>query len=159
MRKRSTIFALGLLPVMTFFQACSQPVEAVSDPTDEIRRIWAGFVSNWEAGDARACAAVYAENAINIPPGFGVNQGRQAIGDFYEFLFAANPGRRYSHTVHSVSYSGNMAVELGEFRADWITADGEEWTYHARSLTHWEKDASGKWKIRSLLFNQPPESS
>lgn len=149
---------LLLLPALALIQACDQSRESASDPTDEIREVWDTFVKNWEAGDAKACAAAYAENAVNVPPNFKVNQGRKDIEDFYAFLFASNPGRKYNHTIHSVSFSDQMVVELGAFQADWVRDDGTEWSFQARSLTHWEKGPDGAWKIKSFMFNQPPEA-
>jgi len=120
--------------------------------------LWDDFIDNWHAQDAAACAAIYTEGGLNMPNEFKTNKGRLEIEAFYGFLFSMNQSSAYTHDILSLSHSGDMAVELGEFRVDWVSNDGNEWTYKARALTHWEKTGD-EWKIKSLLFNKPPETS
>ena len=126
-----------------------------SQSSNDFRDLWNNFIVNWEAEDANGCASIYHTDGINIPQGLPANEGRASIQTFYESLFSANRSSRYTHTTESVSYNGDMAVELASFSVDWTTNEGEEWTYNARAMVHWEKNNSGEWKIRLMLFNQP----
>lgn len=136
---------------------------SVGDPVHEtslaIRNNWDEFIYHWESQNAEACAGMYHENGLNIPNGFVVNKGKDAIEKFYQMLFANNGASKYKHTILSISTAGDQAIELGEFKVDWAGNDSISWTYHARSLTHWEKDSDGMWKIKTFMFNQPPAPS
>ena len=149
---------LAVMPLMVFLLLLSCEVRRapVDDPALVIRTTWDAFIAAWEIQDAEACAAFYAENGVNIPPEFSANEGRDAVQEFYQFLFDNNRSSRYTHTIRSISFAGNMAVELGAFRVDWINNEGFPWTYSARSLTHWEQNEAGQWRIRAFLFNAAP---
>lgn len=126
--------------------------------SEEIRATWNQFIESWESKDAESCAAFYTENGMNIPSGFEINRGLTDIESFYRSLFDANQGSTYRHTIHDLQVFGNHAIEYGEFRVDWTPIEGDNWTYHARSLTHWTKVDSGEWKIEKIMFNSPPVS-
>jgi uncharacterized protein (TIGR02246 family) len=144
--KPTTILAAGLLLL-----SCTSEAQTSND----FQYLWDNFIISWEAEDATGCASIYHSDGINIPQGLPVNEGRTAIETFYESLFSANRSSRYTHKTESVSQNGDLAVEYASFNVDWTTNEGDEWTYHARVLVHWEKDNAGEWKIRTLLFNQP----
>lgn len=150
---------ISFFVAMAFFTACAPPQEkAQEDPSQAIRDTWDSFTAAWIAGDANACASYYHEDAVNIPPNYKINQGREEIASFYDALFTSNPARGYKHTIHNLVFDGNLAIEVGGFQADWVSNEGEEWVFIARSLTHWEKNKDGQWMIKSFVFNQPPNN-
>lgn len=126
--------------------------------SDEIRATWDQFIESWELKDAKSCAAFYTENGMNIPSGFEINRGLTDIESFYRSLFDGNQSSTYTHTIQDLQVLGNHAIEYGEFRVNWIPIEGENWTFHARSLTHWTKIDTGEWKIEKIMYNSPPVS-
>jgi uncharacterized protein (TIGR02246 family) len=157
MNRKTIPFGISLA-LGIFFVSCELRQAPAEDPATAIRATWDAFIAAWEIQDAAACAAFYAENGVNIPPGFSANQGWDAIQEFYQFLFDNNRSSRYTHTIRSISFADNMALELGAFRVDWINNEGYPWIYSARSITHWEQNEAGQWRIKALLFNEaPPE--
>ncbi|PWN07504.1 YybH family protein [Rhodohalobacter mucosus] len=116
---------------------------------------WQQFVDAWESEDAAACAALFKENALHVPNGLPVNEGRESIAAFYSMLFDSNQSSRYSHQTESISFSDNLAVEYATFSVNWIDNEGEEWTYLSRALIQWKKDESGNWLIENFFYNQP----
>jgi uncharacterized protein (TIGR02246 family) len=124
---------------------------------NQIRSRWVQFISHWEAGDAAACASFYTPSGMNIPNAFEANIGREAIEQFYTFLFSNNQSSSYTHTTLDLQVFGNDAVEYGEFTVDWITNEGSAWSYQARMIAHWKKNSADVWEIEKLLFNLPPE--
>lgn len=125
----------------------------------DINAIWQAFTIKWEEKDATGCASFYLPDGLNIPAGFPVAKGQNEIELFYANLFNNHKASTYTHRSHYISNQGSLAIELGEFVVDWIRLDGSKWTFKARSLTHWEKDSQGQWRIKSLLFNSPPEAN
>jgi uncharacterized protein (TIGR02246 family) len=115
---------------------------------------WQEFIAAWENEDAVSCAALYHTGALNVPNAMTVNNGRESIESFYSSLFEANQSSRYNHQTESISFSDNLAVEYANFSVDWVSNEGEEWTYQARALIHWRKDNNGDWLIQHFAFNQ-----
>ena len=152
--KPVTIFSAATL---ILFIGCSPVSDPRHDAIYEIRNLWDDFIDSWHAQDAEACAAFYTQDGVNIPNEFKANEGQQEIEAFYEFLFSMNQSSRYTHNMLSLSRSGELAVEHGEFQVDWVGNDGKEWTYKARTLVHWVLDKEDGWKIKMLLFNAPPK--
>ncbi len=127
-----------------------------SNTESEIRKRWDVFIEHWEKEDVNNLVSIYTEEAINIPPGLKKNEGREAIAKFYQFLFDSNASSKYTHDMIKVFTTEDGVTEYGEFSVDWTRNDGSKWTYYARSMTHWVKDADGQWQISMFLFNQPP---
>ncbi len=131
----------------------SQP--GVTDFSNEIKQNWENFKDAWNKFDAEACTSIFAIDAVYIPPQSEVRNGRENIAAFYSGLFESHSSARYMHETISVTRHGNLAVEQGQFSVDWTRMDGTLWNFEARSLAHWEKDDSGEWKIKTLIFNMP----
>ncbi|REL24281.1 nuclear transport factor 2 family protein [Rhodohalobacter sp. SW132] len=147
---KSTLLFISLLVFTTSFSyKSSQNNEAPA----EIHQTWDQFIEKWEANDAAACAAFYTENGMNIPPGFEISHGRNEIESFYRSLFDANHTSTYHHSILDLNVFGDQAVEYGEFTVEWEPIEGDNWTFHARSLTHWVKNENGEWKIEKFIFN------
>jgi uncharacterized protein (TIGR02246 family) len=145
--------------LLILINSCSPVSDPKHDAIYEIRNTWDAFIVSWHAGDAAACAAFYTEDGFNIPNEFKTNKGRQEIEAFYEFLFSMNQSSSYTHNMLSLTHSDELAVEYGEFQVDWVSNDGTEWTYKARTLVHWVFNKDDGWKIKMLLFNTPPKDA
>lgn len=122
----------------------------------ELEEVWESFISFWERLDARACAAFYWEDGINVPPQLPENRGRKAIEDFYRDLFSQHQSAKYVHKTHKLDAYQDHLIEYGEFSVDWVTKNGDPWKYKARTMVYWKKDDNGLWKIKQLIFNQAP---
>lgn len=149
----------AILPFMILLLACNEEVkqEKLAD-RDTIRKEltdqWEAFIASWEREDAGGCAAIYTENAQNIPPNADILKGRKAIEEFYEFLFSNNLRSEYAHNIESLDFFDNAVLEQGNFQVNWLANDSSETIFLARSLTHWKKTGKG-WKIERIMFNQP----
>src|SRR5262245_64926639 len=53
-----------------------------------LRRVADAYAAAVRAGDAGAVAAVFADDAVEMPPGRPAIRGREAIGAYYRELFA-----------------------------------------------------------------------
>ncbi len=139
--------------------SCQESNQEMQDTGADIRSQWDVFIAHWENKDAQELANLYTENGLHIPPGFKINNGRDEIAEFYNMLFTGHASSRYQHLINSLSYKSDMAIEYGQFVVDWVRHDSTEWTYKARSATHWERTEDGTWRIKLFVFNTPPEES
>ncbi|WP_194777996.1 YybH family protein [Pararhodonellum marinum] len=127
------------------------------DYKNELVTKWDSFISYWHEQDAEGCASFFLEDALHIAPEFPINDSREAIAEFYNFLFSNHSSSQYQHNIISIETLGEDILENGEFMVDWVRNDGSEWLFHARSLTHWVKNQGGDWKIKTLMFNSAPQ--
>lgn len=137
------------------FANCENDMNSPKD-YDGVQESWNLFIENWNQLNAEGCMAIYFDDAVLIPPQLLELKGKPAIKEFYESLFSMNQKAEYNHTTESINFSKEQAVEVGNFSVKWITSEGDSSTYHARTMVHWQKDQLGDWKIKTLLFNNPP---
>jgi len=114
-------------------------------PADEaaIRAQTTTWAKSYNAGDAKAVAALYAEDAILLPPGAPAAKGRAAILDFLTKDIAGSKAAGAVFVVNpktDVGVSGNMGWESGTYTATIKGAVVE--TGKFLSVSH-KKD--GKW--------------
>ncbi|WP_069129947.1 YybH family protein [Rhodohalobacter halophilus] len=159
MKVLSTLFTVSVFGFAALTSCTNQSAgsAAPENPEGELRELWNQFTQNWKASDAEASVSIYQADALNIPNNYKTNSGREEIREFYQFLFDNHQPVDYRHRTESIYFNGDVAVEFATFRAEWISNEGEEWSYDARALIHWKKDPDGGWRIQTMLFNNPPE--
>src|SRR5262249_29890190 len=79
-----------------------------------IRANIALFVKAYNAGDAKAVAALFIPDGVIVDKDGDESEGREAIAQTFGELFAANPEKRIEVTVESLRFIGaDLAVEEG----------------------------------------------
>jgi len=103
--------------------------------------------------DAAALTALYADNAIVMPPGVEPLQGHEAIRAMWESLDEATP--TLALKIKDVMSLGDMAVETGGWSM--TAADGSH-VDHGSYLAVWKK-TDGGWKMVRDTWNSsmPPQ--
>lgn len=145
--------------IATGFLLLGAPNNALAQESKQqsIKASWDQFIDHWHKQDAEGCASFYAEDGVNIPPGFPINAGRKEIAQFYKFLFDQNQRSYYQHQIEAIEDFGDQLVERGSFTVEWVKKDGADWKFEARSLTHWIRSDDGKWQIQTFIFNESPK--
>jgi len=110
-----------------------------------IRKMGEEWASNWNRGELEKVVAVYAPDAVYLPPHHEAVHGRTAIRAYLQ-------GPR-SHGVADLAFdvtyikqSGNIAWDVGTYRMSVPTADGNRREDHGKYLTVWKR-AGTKWLI------------
>jgi len=145
---RRKIFPLALVaigmgalvvPAATFGQDVEAAVEAGSQAWQDA----------WNAGDAAAVAAVYADDAMVMPPGVESVKGRAAIQALWQASIDEYDGDSEELTTEEVHAMGDMAVEVGSYVH--TGPDGEHLD-HGKYVAVWKKTDAG-WRIVRDIFN------
>ena len=124
MNVKRTLAALGLVVAGSFVTegAAQEPKKAVVPPSrlaDEkaIREAGVAFVSAYNAGDAKAIARLFAEDAEVVNEDGEPILGREAIAALFASTFAANPGETIAIDDISIRFLGrDVAKEDGRAR-------------------------------------------
>ncbi|MBA3325104.1 MAG: nuclear transport factor 2 family protein [Rhodobacteraceae bacterium] len=97
------------------------------------------------AGDGAAAAALYAEDAVLLPPGAPMVRGREAIEAFWTAQNDPDDTLTLS-TVEVVGLGPDAAQEIGAFKAEW--GGDEPGSVAGKYLIVWKKSDEG-WTIGS----------
>jgi len=110
-----------------------------------IRQIGNDWAQSWNAGDLEKVVAVYAVDAVYLPPHHEAVHGRDAIREYLR-------GPR-SHGVSDLAFdvtyikqSGDVAWDVGTYRMSVPQNDGTKREDHGKYLTVWKR-AGAKWLI------------
>jgi len=118
----------------------------VQEPTvelpPELARVLTDYETAWAARDAKALAALFAEDGFVLPGGRPPGRGRTAIKRHYQ-------GQGGPLSLRAIAYATEGAVGyiLGGYTSEKGKEDDGKFTLTLR------KDASGKWWIFSDMDN------
>jgi ketosteroid isomerase-like protein len=140
----------------THSQATRQP-EALSHD-HELRQASVEWDGLFNSGETTKLAALYAEDAISMPPNAPTVRGRQALqADFKSFLDTNTA--RHETTVDGIVREGNLAIEHARYRLTYKPRSGVG-TEVVETGRHLEcrKKVNGKWLIVLEIWNSdtPP---
>jgi uncharacterized protein (TIGR02246 family) len=105
------------------------------------------FVEAFLAGDARAVAELYTEDARVVAPGSPPAVGRAEIEAFWRGVIASGVKDVALSTAH-VEASGGLAVEDGTVRL--VAADGA--VNESRYVVVWKR-VDGGWRLHRDIWN------
>jgi uncharacterized protein (TIGR02246 family) len=115
--------------------------QAAGDVRAQIEKADQAWQAAYNAGDAAALAALYAEDAKVMAPGSETVSGRAAIQDFFKQDLAQ--GAKNALTTNEVLSGGDYATSIGGYVA--TAADGSHLD-HGTYMTVFKK-VDGAWKI------------
>lgn len=110
-----------------------------------IRQIGNEWAQSWNAGDLEKVVAVYAPDAVYLPPHHEAVHGRDAIRGYLQ----APRSHGVSELAFDVTYikqSGDVAWDVGTYRMNVPQNDGTKKEDHGKYLTVWKR-AGTKWLI------------
>jgi ketosteroid isomerase-like protein len=143
--KRLSVFAILL------FAACASTMPA-NDADEAIRKMDGEFSAAATAGNVDGMMAIYAADAVLMPPNLPAFRGRDAIRQFWSGLLAS--GKIDANVVaDKVIQSGDMAAELGHYALK-ITPKGGSTPIedNGKFVLVWRK-VGGQWRAVSDIFN------
>jgi uncharacterized protein (TIGR02246 family) len=119
---------------------------------DEVNR---RFMEAFERGDAASVAALYAEDAVVLPPDAPMISGRAAIEEFWRGLMAAGV-RGVDLVTLRLGGSGDMMHEVGRATITIQPESGETNTQHVKYAVVWERDPAGGLALAVDIWNGEP---
>lgn len=119
-----------------------------------IQGIDARWSKSLQSKDLDAVMTNYAEDAVLLPPDEPIVEGKERIREWFAKRMAL-PGYSATFTPTKIvaSRSGDIAYEVGTFRAAINDQSGIAITYLGKHLVTWEKRA-GTWKVVAESINR-----
>jgi len=150
-----------LFVVVLALSACSGAEDAmqteVSASKMELSQMNRDFAAALNAKDAKAAAALYAEDAVLIPPGEALVRGREAIEEYWRGAIESGGVRDVSVETMDAHSSGSLGYETGSFVLTVNGPDGEAVTDRGRYIELLRREADGRWLSTHGIWNASPE--
>jgi len=135
--------------------AAPAPEPAAATPGDPapINDVRNRYIAAYNAGDAAALAALFAEDAISLPDHGSALEGRAAIQKHFETVFSGVTAN-ISVTPGDTEVTGDIAHEHGTFSVT-VTpkAGGAATTETGKYLVVLKREADGAWRVHHDIDN------
>jgi len=142
----ATFAALGLIT-----SASAQQID--QNHRQQIERIAAAYVENWNKHDAAGIAALYTKDGVLVTPTGAVRSGSQEIEQASQGVMMKTFPQHNGETIEQISPLGNDAdIRIGEFHLSGQGQNGP--TKLDGRYTAVDVREGGTWKIR--LFTAVP---
>jgi uncharacterized protein (TIGR02246 family) len=133
-----------------------QPTADRSADEKAIRANIAQFVKAYNAGDAKAVAALFTPDGLIVGKDGDEAEGRDAIAKVFADLFAEAPKQQIEVSVESIRFIGkDLAMEIGTTKE--TAGPGEPPEYDRYTVLHVKRD--GKWQMALARDEEGPTSS
>lgn len=147
MNHRARLFALTpylfILIVLGASPGCQPQMESAS--VEELGQMNRDFAAALNAGDAKAAAAAYTEDAVLIPPGEDIVRGRANIEAYWRAALEEGGMRDASVETIDARSSGDLGYEVGTFVLTVNGPDGEAIVDSGRYVELLRLESDGKW--------------
>jgi len=120
----------------------------------ELTRVSAAYAAAMRAGDAKAAAAVFAEDGTDLQPGAAPVRGRAAIEAYYRGLFATCHFAKFELTETESRIAGNVGFLTGTARVAVAGAPEEAGKYLVVL-----KRSGDAWKVAYAMHNEDRPSA
>lgn len=154
MKMLTAVLSLCSVPLIAL-QTGSQPARAANDPA--IIAVADQYVKATLAGDAKAIAALYTDDAVEMPPNAPVVKGRAAIQQLYEMNFKGAKLNSFSITHLESRATGDTGYDIGTYTQS-VTPTGGTAMKDTGKYTVILKRIGGSWKLAYAIYNSdlPP---
>jgi uncharacterized protein (TIGR02246 family) len=106
-----------------------------------------GWTKAYNKGDTAGCTAIYAEDAMMLPPNQPMVRGKQAIKEFNQRMLN-QVGGSISNRIVEFSVEGDLAYQVGTYAiTDTKTPD------QGKFVNIFRRQQDGSWKLLVAIYN------
>ena len=152
-----------IIPMVLFLAAaCGPPDPALSDAdVTALQNLKASYTRAVLAKDADAAAALYAEEAVLMPPNMPVTVGREAIREWFTAAFASGAEvSDFALTPVEVYGVDDLAYDRGTYSETAIVPDSPEPVVDTGKymvIARRQEDGSWLWTVDMWSSDLPPQ--
>jgi len=154
---RTVLLSVAVLALGACSNQADAPQTDVSASKVELGQMNRDFASALNAKDAKAAAALYAEDAVLIPPGEPLVRGREAIEEYWRGAIESGGVRDVSVETMDALSSGSLGYETGSFVLTANGPDGEAVVDRGRYVELLRREPDGRWLSTHGIWNASPE--
>jgi uncharacterized protein (TIGR02246 family) len=128
------------------------PVEDETAKTAELDGFVNAYIEAYDAGDAAALAALWAEDGTLSPP-MTATVERAGIEALYAAMFASGGGLTLEVSREDAIFSGDRVASWGGFVVNGQGPDGAPFAAEGRFGNVLRKEADGSWRLVRHMYN------
>jgi uncharacterized protein (TIGR02246 family) len=129
--------------------------------TDAVKAVADAYVKGSLAGDSKAIAALYADDAVEMPPNQPMVKGKAAIEDYYQKMFSSGMKVTAFTLTHLDTIAmGERAYDVGTYQQT-VTPPNATTMSDSGKYAVILKRAGKDWKVVYAIYNsdQPPQAA
>ena len=153
------LFVLSAAVVCAQAPATEGKSAAGPSGADAIKALADAYVKASLAGDAKAIAALYTDDAIEMPPNQPMIKGRAAIQQYYEKEMGSGMKMTSFTLTHlDTQAMGDRGYDVGTFRQSLTLKGATSPVNDSGKYTVILRRSAAGWKVASAIYNsdQPP---
>ena len=120
-------------------------LSAAADPKKDAETLASGFKAGAKAGNVEKMVAMYADDAVLLPPNMAAISGREAIGKFWGGMLQSGPVE-IDLIMEEFLVDGDLAVDRGRYEVKAPFTDSGKYVVVLRRR-------EGKWRVVTDIFN------
>jgi ketosteroid isomerase-like protein len=114
---------------------------------DTLKQLEADFMKAAAEKGSAGYMSFYAEDAVEVPNGEAVIQGKMNIAKTMGFLDDKNNSLSWTPTGADISSSGDLGYTFGTFVFHSKDKEGKTVVEHGKYTSIWKKQPDGSWKV------------
>jgi uncharacterized protein (TIGR02246 family) len=146
---------LRSLAVSVLFAALIAAPARADDVRAAIEAGNAKFMADYAAGDTKALALAYTEDAVMLPPDATRVAGHAAIEALWKSWIDAGM-KNLTLKAIEVDSNGDLAYEIGEFTLQVPVEGGNPTTATGNYVVVWKRGKDGVWRMKIDTWNDAP---
>jgi uncharacterized protein (TIGR02246 family) len=156
--KRTGVAAAVVVLLVTVASGSSRSLapaeQGGGNAADAVKAVADAYVKAALAGDAKGIAALYTDDAVEMPPHAPMIKGRAAIQQYYEKEFAAGATMNSFTLTHLDTHAmGDRGYDVGTYRQS-VTPKGMTTAQNdTGKYTVILKRSSGAWQVAFAIYN------
>lgn len=136
-----------------------QEASSLAAQEAEVRAASAAWDEAFNAADLPQLMALYAEDAVSMPPNLPALEGKTAIEGDFEWVFD-NFTAHHQTTVVDLEIAGDLAVEQGEYTMSFTPKDGSDpFSETGKHIVVRKKSTAGWQVIREIWNTHEPAAA
>jgi uncharacterized protein (TIGR02246 family) len=140
---------------MLLASGCSQPTSPDTTAADEsaVKDQDAQWSKVAGANDLDGTVSYYTDDASILPPNAPIATGKQAIRAVWATLLNPDTTVSWQVTKADAARSGELAYVTGVYQITAKNPKGKSQEDRGKLVEVWKKQADGKWKVVTDIFN------
>jgi ketosteroid isomerase-like protein len=144
------ILAIAVLPLVRHASASPQAT------ANMLKQLEGEFMKAAADKGSAGYMSYYADDAVEVPNGGGLIQGKTEIAKGMGFLDDKNNSLIWTPVGADISASGDLGYTYGNYEFHSVGKDGKAAVEYGKYTSIWKKQKDGHWKVALDMGNTSP---
>jgi ketosteroid isomerase-like protein len=127
-----------------------------SSAADTLRQLEADFMKAAAERGSQGYMSYYAEDAVELPNGADMIQGKESIAKGMSFLDQKDNHLTWTPVHADMAASGDLGYTFGTYEFRSKDKDGKPTVEYGKYASVWKKQKDGNWKVVMDMGNASP---